>query len=85
VALQAKATKDTPPITPVEDLPAPVAAPEEPASETPAGDKAEEHMQSTEQVPALEQEVNENGAAVADENAADEDQQDIPQQSIEVR
>ena len=77
VALQAKVIKDTPPITPVEDVPVPVAEPEEPALETPTED---EQPVPVEQVPT---EQDADTAAVSD--AVNGDQKDILQQSIEVR
>ncbi|KFY45710.1 hypothetical protein V494_00815, partial [Pseudogymnoascus sp. VKM F-4513 (FW-928)] len=79
IALQAKAIKDTTPITPVEDAPAPTPAPaaaaEEPVSKTRGEDTTEDPLPATEQAPASEQEG--NGDAV------NEDQKDILQQSIE--
>lgn len=91
VALQAKAVKDTPPITPVEDAlapaPASVPAPEESTSVAPVEDKAEEPILPTEQAPASEQDRDDGNAddtVVANGDAVNEDQKDILQQSIEV-
>ncbi|KFX90621.1 hypothetical protein O988_08104, partial [Pseudogymnoascus sp. VKM F-3808] len=90
LALQAKAVKDTPPITPVEDAPAPapasVPAPEESTSVAPAEDKAEEPILPTEQAPASEQDRDDGNAddtVVANGDGVNEDQKDILQQSIE--
>ncbi|KFY92618.1 hypothetical protein V500_04115, partial [Pseudogymnoascus sp. VKM F-4518 (FW-2643)] len=83
VALQAKAIKDTPPITPVEDAPAPVTAPEEPISEAQAEDAAEELLPTTDQAPVPEQDGNADGTAVTNGDAVNEDHKDILQQSIE--
>ncbi|KFZ15157.1 hypothetical protein V501_02842 [Pseudogymnoascus sp. VKM F-4519 (FW-2642)] len=83
VALQAKAIKDTPPITPVEDAPAPVTAPEEPISEAPAEDTAEESLPITDQAPVSEQDGTADGTPVTNGEAVNEDQKDILQQSIE--
>jgi hypothetical protein len=85
VALQAKAIKDTPPITPVEDAPAPVTAPEEPISEAPAEDTTEESLPTTDQAPVSEQDGTADGTSVTNGEAVNEDQKDILQQSIEVR
>lgn len=85
VALQAKAIKDTPPITPVEDAPAPVTAPEEPISEAQAEDAAEEPLPTTDQAPVPEQDGNADGTTVTNGDAVNEDHKDILQQSIEVR
>lgn len=85
MALQAKAIKDTPPIPPVEDAPAPVTAPEAPISEAPVEDTAEEPLPITEQAPVSEQDGNADGTAVTNGDAVNEDQKDILQQSIEVR
>jgi hypothetical protein len=84
VALQAKAIKDTPPITPVEDAPAPVTVPEEPISEAPAEDTAEESLPITDQAPVSEQDGTADGTPVTNGEAVNEDQKDILQQSIEV-
>lgn len=83
MALQAKAIKDTPPITPVEDARAP--SPEEPIPEIPAEDAAEEPSHVPEQAPVSEQDGNGDDRAAVNGEAVNEDQKDILQQSIEVR
>ncbi|OBT90149.1 hypothetical protein VE02_00970, partial [Pseudogymnoascus sp. 03VT05] len=81
--LQAKAIKDTPPITPVEDAPAPVTAPEEPIPEAPAEDTTEEPLPTTDKAPVSEQDGTADGTSVTNGEAVNEDQKDILQQSIE--
>ncbi|OAF54347.1 hypothetical protein VC83_09455 [Pseudogymnoascus destructans] len=83
VALQAKSIKDTPPITPVEDAPVPVTAPEEPISEAPAEDTTEESLPITDQAAVSEQDGAADGTSVMNGEAVNEDHKDILQQSIE--
>lgn len=81
--MQAKAIKDTPPITPVEDALAP--SPEEPIPEIPAENEAGEPSPVAEQAPVSEEDGNGDDRAAINGEAVNEDQKDILQQSIEVR
>jgi hypothetical protein len=82
-ALRAKALKDTPPVTPVEDVTTTTAG-EEPVSRLAPGAKVEEPTPATESESVIEHAERDTDEVVASERLPREDQQDIPQQSIEV-
>jgi len=82
-AVRAKALKDTPPVTPVEDVTAPIPT-EEPVSLLVPGAKADEPTPATESEPAIEHAPGDTDEVAASERLPTEDQQDVPQQSIEV-
>lgn len=80
-ASRAKALKDTPPVTPIEDILPPVTAAEELVPLLAPGATVEEPIPATEIETPTGQAEPENVAAASERN---EIQQDVPQQSIEV-